>query len=53
MPIIIKKIKRSNNYAFRDKRCSQQLQATANPSDEEVALPSSSITIRLLYQIKV
>jgi len=50
MPIIIK---RSNNYAFSDKRCSQQLQAIANPSDEEVALPSSSITIRLLHQIKV
>jgi hypothetical protein len=42
----------SNNYALSDKRCSQQLHATANPSDEEVALPSSSITIRLLHQTK-
>jgi hypothetical protein len=42
----------SNNYALSDKRCSQQLHAIANPSDEEVALPSSSITIRLLHQTK-
>lgn len=37
-------------YAFTDSRYSQQLHAIANPSEEDVALPSSSITIRLLSQ---
>lgn len=37
------------NHDLSDKRCSQQLQAIANPSEEEVALPSSSMTIRLLF----
>jgi hypothetical protein len=36
-------------YAFSDNKCSQQLHAIANPSEEDVALPSSSITTRLLY----
>lgn len=38
-----------NAYALSDKRCSQQLHAIANPSEEEVALPSSSMTIKLLH----
>lgn len=38
------------SYAFSDNRYSQQLHAIANPSEEDVALPSSSITIRLLSQ---
>lgn len=38
-----------NAYALIDKRCSQQLHAIANPSEEEVALPSSSMTIKLLH----
>lgn len=41
-------VRRCNIYALRVSRCSQQLQAIANPSEEEVALPSSSITTRLL-----
>lgn len=40
----------ARGYAFSDKRYSQQLHAIANPSEEDVALPSSSITIRLLDQ---
>jgi len=44
--------KRKKNYALSDKRCSQQLHAIANPSMDEVALPSSSITIRLLHPSK-
>lgn len=36
------------NYAFKASRCSQQLQAIANPSEEDVALPNSSTTIKLL-----
>lgn len=39
----------SNAYALSDNRCSQQLHAIANPSEEEVALPSSSMTIKLLH----
>lgn len=36
------------NYALKASRCSQQLHAIANPSEEDVALPNSSTTIRLL-----
>lgn len=39
----------STTYALIDRRCSQQLHAIANPSDEEVALPNSSITTKLLH----
>lgn len=38
-----------NAYALSDRRYSQQLHAIANPSEEEVALPSSSMTIKLLH----
>lgn len=41
------------NYALRERRCSQQLHAMANPSEEDVALPSSSMTIRLLEKRKI
>lgn len=42
---------RKKGYALRDSKCSQQLHAIAKPSEEEVALPSSSITIKLLYHV--
>jgi hypothetical protein len=38
-------------YALLDRRCSQQLHAIVNPSDEEVALPNSSITTKLLHNL--
>ena len=41
------------NYALSDRRCSQQLHEIAKPSEEEVALPSSSTTIKLLYATKI
>lgn len=39
---------RLEKYALKASRCSQQLHAIANPSEEDVALPNSSTTIRLL-----
>lgn len=38
-----------SDYALRESKCSQQLQAMAYPSADDVALPSSSTTIRLLF----
>lgn len=41
------------DYDVRDSRRSQQLQAMENPSEEEVALPSSSMTTKLLHLLDV